>query len=124
MVPNSALIRDWLGAPPYLFAVTDTKKFTPDGRGANLEAADFIAPPRTESFTPTSSVTSPHGLPMRDGLIQLFQSGKSMAPSAPAFPVPIASNRTTEKSATCTLRRSELPATNMSCSDATSVFTS
>lgn len=48
MVPNSALIRDWLGAPPYLFAFTDTKKFTPDGRGANLEAADFIAPPRTE----------------------------------------------------------------------------
>jgi hypothetical protein len=48
MVPNSARIREWLGVPPYLFAVTDTKKFTPDGRGADVEAADFIAPSGTE----------------------------------------------------------------------------
>ncbi len=48
MVPNSALIREWLGTPPYLFAVTDTKKFTPNGRGADVEAAEFIAPPGTE----------------------------------------------------------------------------
>lgn len=44
MVPQSAVIRDWLGAAPYLFAVTDVKKFNRDDRSADLETAQFIAP--------------------------------------------------------------------------------
>lgn len=43
MVPQSAVIREWLGDVPYLFAVTDVKKFSHDDRGADVEAA-FIAP--------------------------------------------------------------------------------
>jgi hypothetical protein len=46
MEPQSAVIREWLGEEPYLFAVTDVKKFTRDGRGAEVEAAAFIAPDR------------------------------------------------------------------------------
>lgn len=44
MVPQSQVIRDWVGDAPYLFAVTDVKKFSRDDRGADLEAAEFIAP--------------------------------------------------------------------------------
>lgn len=44
MVQNSAVIRDWVGAPPYVFAVTDTKKFNVHGRRGDVEAADFLAP--------------------------------------------------------------------------------
>ncbi|GGN85804.1 hypothetical protein [Agrococcus terreus] len=44
MIPQSAVIRDWIGDPPYLFAVTDVKKFDHDDRGADVEAAQFIAP--------------------------------------------------------------------------------
>jgi hypothetical protein len=44
MVPQSAVIREWIGAPPNLFAVTDVKKFNADDRGADLEAAEYIAP--------------------------------------------------------------------------------
>jgi len=44
MVPQSAVIRDWIGAAPYLFAVTDVKKFNRDDRSADLETAQFIAP--------------------------------------------------------------------------------
>lgn len=44
MVPQSTVIRDWLGESPYLFAVVDTRKFTPDERGADVDAAKFIAP--------------------------------------------------------------------------------
>jgi hypothetical protein len=44
MAPQSAVIRDWLGDAPYLFAVTDVKKFNRDGRSADLETAQFIAP--------------------------------------------------------------------------------
>lgn len=43
MIPQSALIRNWIGDPPYLFAVTDVKKFNYDDRGADVEAAEFIA---------------------------------------------------------------------------------
>lgn len=44
MVPQSAVIREWTGQAPYLFAVTDVKKFNRDGRSADLKTADFIAP--------------------------------------------------------------------------------
>ncbi|MDH6180771.1 hypothetical protein M2152_000953 [Microbacteriaceae bacterium SG_E_30_P1] len=44
MVPQSAVIRDWLGQAPYLFAVTDVKKFNHNDRSADLETGDFIAP--------------------------------------------------------------------------------
>lgn len=44
MVPQSAVIRDWLGEAPYLFAVTDVKKFNHNDRSADLETANFIAP--------------------------------------------------------------------------------
>jgi hypothetical protein len=44
MVPQSQVIRNWLGDAPYLFAVTDMKRFNRDGPGADLEAAEFIAP--------------------------------------------------------------------------------
>lgn len=44
MVPQSQVIRNWLGDAPYLFAVTDVKRFNRDGPGADLEAAEFIAP--------------------------------------------------------------------------------
>lgn len=43
MVPQSAVIRDWLGEAPYLFAVADAKTFKTD-RPADLETAEFIAP--------------------------------------------------------------------------------
>ncbi|WP_241971266.1 hypothetical protein [Microcella alkaliphila] len=48
MIPQSALIRDWIGDAPYLFAVTDVKKFNHDDRGADVEAAEFIAPEKTD----------------------------------------------------------------------------
>lgn len=44
MVPQSAVIRRWVGDAPYLFAVTDVTKFNVDGRSADVEAAEFIAP--------------------------------------------------------------------------------
>jgi hypothetical protein len=43
MVPQSAVIREWIGDAPYLFGVKDAKKFATD-READLEAARFIAP--------------------------------------------------------------------------------
>lgn len=48
MVPQSAVIREWIGGPPYLFAVTDTTKFNHDDRGADLEAAEYITPNTTD----------------------------------------------------------------------------
>ena len=48
MVPQSAAIREWLGEAPYLFAVTDVKKFSRDDRGADVEAAEYIAPVATD----------------------------------------------------------------------------
>lgn len=48
MVPQSALIREWIGAPQYLFAVTDVKKFNHDDRGADVEAAEYIAPSKPD----------------------------------------------------------------------------
>lgn len=50
IVPQNAMIRNWLGAAPYLFAVTDTKKFSHDDRGADVEAAEYIAPNKAEQF--------------------------------------------------------------------------
>lgn len=43
MVPQSAVIRDWLGEAPYLFAVKSAAKFRTD-RPADLETVEFIAP--------------------------------------------------------------------------------
>jgi hypothetical protein len=48
MVPQSAVIREWIGEPPYLFAVTDVKKFNNDDRGADVEAAEYIAPSKAD----------------------------------------------------------------------------
>jgi hypothetical protein len=48
MVPQSAVIREWIGASPYLFAVTDVKKFNHDDRGADVDAAEYIAPNKSE----------------------------------------------------------------------------
>ena len=44
MVARSAVIRDWIGGPPHLFAVRDAKKFDGDDRGEDRETAQFIAP--------------------------------------------------------------------------------
>lgn len=48
MVPQSAVIREWIGEAPYLFAVTDVRKFSQDDRGADVEAARYIAPNRSD----------------------------------------------------------------------------
>lgn len=34
----------WAGGPPYLFAVSDTRKFTGADRRADIEVAEFVAP--------------------------------------------------------------------------------
>ncbi|WP_188744588.1 hypothetical protein [Agromyces bauzanensis] len=43
MEPQSAVIRDWLGAPPYVFATGDAKKYQ-SSNSADREFVDFIAP--------------------------------------------------------------------------------
>ena len=48
MVPQSAGIREWIGETPYLFAVTDVKKFNHVDRGADVEAAEYIAPSKAD----------------------------------------------------------------------------
>lgn len=48
MIPQSAVIRDWIGDPPYLFAVTNVKKFNHNVRGADVEAAKFLAPEKAD----------------------------------------------------------------------------
>lgn len=44
MATSSARIRDLLGDGPYLFAVTDVRKFNRIDHSADLEAAEYIAP--------------------------------------------------------------------------------
>jgi hypothetical protein len=45
MVPQSGMIREWLGDAPYLFAVKDVRDFAPvSRRDADFEMAQFIAP--------------------------------------------------------------------------------
>ncbi|WP_202033079.1 hypothetical protein [Nocardioides sp. WS12] len=44
MVPQSAVIRAWIGDPPYLFAVPDLTKFSDKHRSADVDAARYIAP--------------------------------------------------------------------------------
>lgn len=44
MVPQSAVIREWIGGPPYLFAVTNIKDFSSGGKDADFDAANYIAP--------------------------------------------------------------------------------
>ncbi len=46
MATQSAVIRDWLGEAPYLFAVKSAAKFQSD-RPADLETVEFIAPDPT-----------------------------------------------------------------------------
>ena len=46
MATQSAVIRDWLGGAPYLFAVKSAAKFRSD-RPADLETVEFIAPDPT-----------------------------------------------------------------------------
>ena len=43
MLPQSDVIREWIGEAPYLFAVADVKKFQTE-RAPDLETAEFIAP--------------------------------------------------------------------------------
>lgn len=47
MVTQSALIRQWLAAPRYLFAVPDAKKFSAKEHPGDYEVAEFIAPDPT-----------------------------------------------------------------------------
>jgi len=59
MVPQSAVIRDWIGEPPYLFAVTSVKKFNANDRSVDLETAQFIAPnPATRKVFNISELAS------------------------------------------------------------------
>jgi hypothetical protein len=44
MTTSSARIRDWFGVGPYLFAVTDVRKFNRMDHSADVEAAEYIAP--------------------------------------------------------------------------------
>jgi hypothetical protein len=45
MIPQSGAIREWLGDPPFLFAVKDVRDFAPGSRReADFEVAQFIAP--------------------------------------------------------------------------------
>lgn len=48
MAPSSGRIRDWLGVAPLIFAVTEVRKFNDTNRGADLEAAEYIAPKGTK----------------------------------------------------------------------------
>src|SRR5688572_17576560 len=43
MAQSSSRIREWLGPKPYLFAVTDIKKFSHRDRGADVEVADYVS---------------------------------------------------------------------------------
>jgi len=67
MVPQSAVIRDWIGDAPYLFAVKDAKKFNTD-RTADLETVKFIAPdPVTRKVFSIGELAS---LPREDKVIE------------------------------------------------------
>ncbi|MFL2002301.1 hypothetical protein [Microbacterium sp. A1-JK] len=48
MVPQSKVIRDWVGPAPYLCAVPDLARFNEPTRNLEREVADFIAPEGTE----------------------------------------------------------------------------
>jgi hypothetical protein len=43
MAQSSSSIREWLGPEPYLFAVTDIKKFSHRERGADVEVAEYVS---------------------------------------------------------------------------------
>lgn len=43
MVPQSAVIRDWLGEPPCIFAVSDTKRLR-ETNSADMEFINYVAP--------------------------------------------------------------------------------
>lgn len=67
MIPQSAVIRDWIGEAPYLFAVKDAKKFNTD-RTADLETAKFIAPdPATRKIFSIGELAA---LPREDKVIE------------------------------------------------------
>ena len=44
MVPQSTVIREWIGEAPYLFAVTDVKEFNRDDRNADHLGVRRTAP--------------------------------------------------------------------------------
>jgi hypothetical protein len=44
---QSALIREWLGTPPYVFAVADTSKLR--GKPADMQTIDFLSPTPSHS---------------------------------------------------------------------------
>ena len=48
MVPQSEVIRNWVGTAPYLFAVPNIARFHESTRNLEREVADFIAPEGTE----------------------------------------------------------------------------
>ncbi|MGN7970210.1 hypothetical protein [Microbacterium sp. 22296] len=48
MVPQSKVIRDWVGPAPYLFAVPDLTRFKESTRNLEREVADYIAPEGSE----------------------------------------------------------------------------
>ncbi|WP_218829045.1 hypothetical protein [Rhodococcus sp. 14-1411-2a] len=48
MVAQSSAVRDWVGSAPYFFAVTDADGFDRADRAADIEAAEYIAPVKSE----------------------------------------------------------------------------
>lgn len=45
MREQSAVIREWLGPEPYLFAAIDTSQLTPRGRTGDVETIEYLSPP-------------------------------------------------------------------------------
>ncbi|MGB3438113.1 MAG: hypothetical protein WBA97_05110 [Actinophytocola sp.] len=73
MLQQSAVIRDWLGSPPYVFATTDRKKYESD-HSADREFMTYVAPDANErhviDLSSVRSCTSRHNAaisPTRDG---------------------------------------------------------
>ncbi len=59
MIPQSAVILAWAGDPPNLFAVTAVKKCNCEDRGAEVKAAEFIAPEKTDLPTAAQMIRNP-----------------------------------------------------------------
>lgn len=53
IVPNSKRIRDWLGSPPYAFAVESDSKGKPKPREADTEMISYLAPAQAEAVLAT-----------------------------------------------------------------------
>lgn len=48
MVPQSEVIRSWVGSAPYMFAVPDLARYNKSDRNLEREVADYIAPQGTK----------------------------------------------------------------------------